>query len=187
MDAHDGLKILWDLQASQQVELGLDPKHMNEVDRARATSDLVLGLHEEVTELGRLSSSYKRHLLRDDRVERYNVSEEVADILKLAIALAQLHGLSQEDVYGAFIRKTDVVRARAEGERIKMERDTKIICVDLDDVVCDLSDWAKKLENLKGSAPANDRTWALVESFKDEFYQGGGFRRLPPMRRPLMP
>lgn len=179
MAEHDGLKILWNAQAIQQSELGLHPKHMNDMDRARATADLVLGLHEEATELARLGSTHKRHLLRQQRVERHDVAEEVADLLKITFALAQLHGLTLDDVYDAFLRKTEVVRAKAEGERTVMERDTKVVCIDLDDVIGDLSVWTKQLEHLKGGAPANDRTWAMMESFKDEFYIKGGFKDLP--------
>jgi uncharacterized HAD superfamily protein/NTP pyrophosphatase (non-canonical NTP hydrolase) len=176
---HDSLKILWNQQAQQQAELGMSPRNMSAVDRAKATTELVLGLHEEATELAKIGASYKRHILRQPEPDRLNVADAIADILKLTLALAQLHDLSLDDVYDAFLRKTEVVRSRAEGERTRMERDTKLICVDMDDVIADLSGWTAKLEHLKGGAPANDRTWALMESYKDEFYKGGGFRELP--------
>lgn len=170
---------LWAIQQQQQEDLGLNPRHMSDVDRRRLTTDLVVQLHEEATELGRLTSTYKRHLLANKQVDSFNVAEEVADVLKVAIALAQLHGLSSADVMEAFRRKSQVVAARASGERLEMRRSTKLVCVDMDDVISDLDGWVRQLRDLRGGE-ASDH-WALLEKHKDEFYREGRFKDLPPI------
>jgi NTP pyrophosphatase (non-canonical NTP hydrolase) len=170
---------LWKVQIEQQADLGLDPKHMTSVEKRRLTADLVLQLHEEATELGRLTSTYKRHLLADQHPHDSNVAEEVADILKVTLALAQLHGLPPESVVEAFLRKTDVVASRARGERLAMRRDTKLVCVDMDDVISDLDGWMRQLRELRGGEASNH--WALLESHKDEFYNSGRFLEMPPV------
>ena len=169
----DRLAEIWVAQQEQQAELGLDPKHMNDVERRRATSDLVLQLHEEAGELGRLASTHKRHLLSSPPINATNVAEEIADILKTTLAVAQLHGLGIHDVVDAFHRKTRVVRSKAEGERMRLQRSTKLVCVDMDDVISDLSSWVLSLKESRGSAPAGKHVWDMLEAQKDEFYTSG--------------
>ena len=177
----DLLRLMWEAQANQQRDLGMDPRHMNEVDRRIASGDLALGLHEEVSELQRLTANYKRHLLEATGADPGNVADEVADILKLVFALAQLHGLEPGDVSEAFHRKTNVVRARADGARQSLKSNTKVLCVDLDDVVCDLSPWTEELGRLRGDAPGNARTLQMMESWKDDWYKSGRFGDLDPI------
>jgi len=176
----DRLALLWKLQAEQQEELGLNPDSMSDVERARTASDLELLLYEETAELARLSGTYKRHLLSSPRLQRAEVADAVADVLKVALAIAQLHGLSDSDVVDGFERKTLVVRERSNGERIELCRGTKVICVDLDDVICDLSEWRERLlEDAAFDAPDE---LSRQEGLKADFYEGGRFRSMPPIQ-----
>lgn len=177
----DRLIEIWQVQERQQAELGLDPRHMSDVERRRTTSDLVLLLHEEAAELGRIASTHKRHLLASPEINPDNVTEEIVDILKVTLALAQLHGISVHDLVKGFHRKTRVVQSRADNERNSLRKDTKLICVDLDDVVSDLASWAAKLAVERGDAPAGLHIWAMLEAHKDEFYKQGRFRDMPPV------
>lgn len=171
----DALDRMWDVQAEQQRELGLDPSGMTEVERARTVSDLILQLHEEATELGRLTSTYKRHLMLRTQVHSDNVAEEIADILKVTLALAQLHGISRRKVFQTFLGKTAVVKARAAGDAVALEKDTRLVCVDLDDCVCDLLGWKSKNWDTRGA------DLGMMEMLKEEFYTGGKFRELEPI------
>lgn len=178
----DALKEMWDAQAKQQRELGLDPRHMNEVDRRVVSGDLVLSMYEELSELQRLTTHYKRHLLAlNGEVDKGNVAEEVADIFKLLMAVAQLHGLDPTDLLEAFHRKTNVVASRAEAQRVRLQSDTKVLCVDMDDVLSDLSPWTEELTRLQGGAPQNARTLQMMEAWKDEWHSSGRFGELDPI------
>lgn len=177
----DLLEKMWEAQANQQRDLGLDPRHMNEVDRRAISGDLALSLYEEVAELQRATSHYKRHILTVNGFHRDNVAEEVADVLKLVFAVAQLHGLSPGEVADAFHRKTNVVASRAEAQRVSLKSNTKVLCVDMDDVLADLSPWTRELKRLQGGAPQNARTLQMMESWKDDWYNSGRFRELKPV------
>lgn len=175
------LKGLWAAQQEQQRELGMDPRNMSDVARRTTSSDLILCLHEEVGELQRVVSHYKAHILNASDPDPGNVADEVADILKLVFSIAQLHGLTPGEVVEAFDRKTNVVKAKAEGQRLALRSNTKVVCVDLDDVVCDLAPWTAELDRLRGGAPGNARTLQMMEAWKDDWYRSGRFRELEPI------
>jgi NTP pyrophosphatase (non-canonical NTP hydrolase) len=172
------LESLWRLQAQQQQFLGLDPDDLSDVERRDLADDLVLHLHEEATELGRLSAGYKRHILRAPRPNTTAVAEECADVLKTLLALAQLHGVSLVELVHAFTSKTVLVQRRAMEERLKLENNTRVLVSDLDDVLCDLQPWRDEL----GIVDDRDVTAVLrleaSENMKNQFYAGGRFREM---------
>lgn len=170
-------KELWDEQAQLQREIGLDPIHMSDADRAHEVKNMLLGLHEEVTELSRESANYKRHLLQAPDVNLHNLTDELADCFKYIVTIAQLFGVERDELVRAFHDKTGVVLDRARSERVKLERETRLLCVDLDDVVADLSDWPKQLNELQGGVPREHHK--LLETYKDDFHSSGRFRTLP--------
>lgn len=175
------LKHLWDIQSEQQRELGLDPAALSPLERRNVARDLLLSLHEEVSELQRTSGqSYKRHILADDGADAHNVAIEAASALKLLVAVAQLHGLSAADISRAFVEQTEVVRARSEGERARL-REAPLLCVDLDDVLADLSAWRDELDAIRGGAEPGAIRHQREEAWKDEWYRAGRFRDIPPM------
>jgi NTP pyrophosphatase (non-canonical NTP hydrolase) len=158
------------LQADQQKSFGLSPQELSPVERSEAANHLCLGLYEEAAELARIAVRFKRHLLRAPAIDRSEIAEEGADVVKYVVAIAQLHGIDAEELFSAFLRKTDVVKDKAEGERIELTRDTKIILVDLDGCVADLGPLEARLKGL---------TIVEQEGIKKDFRRGGGFRDLP--------
>ncbi len=175
------LKRLWEIQAEQQRELGLDPVALSPLERRDAVRDLLLSLHEEVSELQRQSGqSYKRHILADDGADAHNVAIEAASALKLLVAVSQLHGLTAEDIARVFVEQTDVVRARNEGERARIQMD-RVLCVDLDDVLADMTCWHEELGAIKGGREPGAERHRREEAWKGEWYKSGRFRDLVPM------
>jgi 5'(3')-deoxyribonucleotidase len=154
---------------------------MDEIGRGRVITDIIAQAHEEVSELGRLSSAYKRHLLSRPRMETAVVAEEVVDVLKCAIAAAQTFGLDSSDVVDAFKRKTLAIQERVTQERIRLKCEIPLLCFDLDDVICDLSPWRAELDNwVDMDSPPADQLIAS-ERFKEQFYEGGHFRNMNPV------
>lgn len=183
---HDGSVVddferLWKDQAETQKVLGLDPRTLTPTERDEAAKDMILGLFEEVQELAKDTLGYKAHVLKRKRVEKVNVADNVVDLLKYTLAYAQLYRLTPDDVMEAWRRKTSTFNDRARGERLELERHTLVATIDLDGVVVDLSSWQDKLKESQGGAPMNDKTVAMLESLKEDFYRDGGFRTLPPM------
>jgi len=169
-------------QARQQETFNLDPSAMSPMDRARVSKDLALGMFEEAAELMRVATHFKAHVLRSRPVEQVNLADEAADVLKYLIAIAQLYGVDSDGLYDSFMRKSAVVDDRARGERLALETSTRLVVIDVDNCLADLSEWQDKLNSAQGGAPMNDRTIALLESLKEDFYRGGQFRELPPIR-----
>lgn len=169
-------------QMTQQINFNMDPKGMSAIAKAQVAKDLALGLYEEAGELSQIVARYKAHILRSPPIERVNVADGVVDCLKYLISIAQLHGVGAKELYEAFMSKTKVVHDRAKGERLELERDTQLIIADVDNVIADLSEWQAKLNDTMGGAPMNDKTVQLLESLKEDFYRGGGFADLPPIK-----
>ena len=171
------LEQMWEDQDDLQGEIGLDPRHMSDVDRAAEIKNLILGLHEEVTELGRATANYKRHVLRAPVLDVGNVTEQLADCFKYLITIAQMYGVTRQALVNVFHEKSQVVLDRARGERTQLEKGTRLVCVDLDDCVVNLAEWPKQLNELHGGTPRLHHR--LLEEYKDEFHSSGRFRELP--------
>jgi hypothetical protein len=174
------LNSMWKLQEEQQADFNLDPKAMSPIGKDSVAMKLLLGLNEEVAKLARCSSHYKLHILKSPAIDKRNVSDAVVDIMKYVISIAQLYGLSDEDIYDSFYRKTEVVRDKAKGERLELERNTKVLLIDIDNVLADLTDWDKGLKRAKGEdvVGMGDKIVEMIESMKKTFYQDGGFLTL---------
>lgn len=170
---------MWQRQSEAQSFFNLNPEAMDGIAKARTAKDLALGLYEEAGELARDATHFKAHILKHRPVERVNVADEAADVFKYAIALVQLYGVTAEEMFQAFMRKSDVVEDKARGQRMELEVSTRVIVSDLDNVIVDLRPWQKQLKEAQGGAPMNDRTVQLLESLKADMYRGGGFRDLP--------
>lgn len=177
----DRFERMFQIQKDQQQELGLDPADLGEVERRIALGDLTLQLFEEAGELSRIASVHKRHILRLPVVNPHAVAEEIVDVFKTTLCIAQMYGLSADDLFTAFRDKTAAVSAKATMERTTLENHTKVACFDLDDVICDLSPWRKEL----GFADERQLTAAqnldALENMKSQFYQGGRFRKMEPI------
>lgn len=183
MGSGDTLKELWALQASQQSALGLDPEALSAVERRALTSDLLLLLHEESGEAGRVLGSYKRHILVHPEIHREALAEELADVVKTVFALGQLHGVLMEDFVDAFKRKTAVVTQKHAAFRLELGQSTKLLCTDLDDVVCDLAPWREELVGRCDADPdaTPGERLAASESMKAQFYVHGRFQEMAPV------
>lgn len=170
---------IWDEQSRQQTAFGLHPNGLTNVERGRVAKDLLLGLYEEVQELSRCVGQYKQHVLKMPPIEKVNVTEEVADILKYLVSIAQLFGVEANDVYEGFMSKTQVVTSKAYSAKFELERKTKLLGVDLDGCVADISGWQRFME--KQGKMADWEAIDELEALKAEYYREGGFREVPPI------
>lgn len=177
----DMLNRMWNIQAVQQEALGLDPKDLGEVEHGRVFGDLIKHLYEETGELSRVVPIHKRHILRMPEARKSAIAEEVADILKLTIAAAQMQGLAPREVYDAFVQKSYVVQQKAEQERLALERSTRVLCFDLDDVIISLEPWRTELGFRDERLLTAPERLDAQEKMKTQFYEGGRFRTCLPL------
>lgn len=167
---------LWQAQLTQQRELGLDPELLTDVERRRLSDELTLLLHEEATDLGKMGGAYKRHLLKHSASAPGLVAMECADVLKVTLALAQLHGLTVDELVQAFFDKTAAVRQKAAAERLELTQECQVLVVDVDDVICDLKPWRDMLGVVSEEQAVASLKLAATEDMKNAFYAGGRFR-----------
>lgn len=169
---------LWRRQIDQQRELGEDPAEMTDVEKSQSIKDLLLGLHEEINELSRTTANYKAHVLKAAPVDRSNVLEDTVDIMKYAVAIAQLYGITADEAFTQYMAKSDVVRSQAAGERATMEESTKVFITDMDGCLADLSELDTMCANVTGSP---EQKLMDQEIIKTDFRANGGFADLPPI------
>jgi hypothetical protein len=168
---------MWERQKDQQVDLGLNPAEMTPQDKDRVMKDLVLLLNEETAELQRVVAHYKKHVLRERPIETSNVVEAGADVMKCLLAVMQLCGVNDHELYDSFMHKSEVVDDRARGERMELSVKTKVVVTDLDGCIATLGPWAKV-----ASANGNAEKMLLdLEKLKEDFYRRGGFLDLDPI------
>lgn len=175
------LEALWAVQLQQQQQLGLDPEQLSQLERRRLTDDLLMIAHEEASELGRIAGGYKRHILKSSAVDPAAVAHKCADLLKTTLALAQTNGIDINALVQAFHDKTAAVAQKALAERLELTDECRVICVDVDDVICDLEPWRIDLGALTPEQAAASHKLAATEAMKNRFYANGGFRDMEPI------
>jgi uncharacterized HAD superfamily protein len=177
----DALKRIWDLQEEQQRDLGLEPSALSPLERRAVLADLLLGAHEELSDLQKhAGQAYKRHLLHTSEAVVSNVLNELADTTKLLVAIAQLHGITPAQLVEAVEDKTAIVRQKAMAERAKL-RESTVLCVDMDDVICDMASWHAEIKKIRGGLAPGGERHNREESWKDEWYRSGRFAEMPPV------
>ena len=170
---------LWEQQLAQQQKFGLLPKTVTQEQLASATKDLLFGLYEEVQELTACCTHYRLHDLRRKRLNKFEIVDEIVDVLKYTFSIAMLQGVSRESLAEVFVHKTKLLNRRYEEDRIALQESTSVLVCDLDGCICDLTPLKSRV-----SAECTDCDWLDAfersEKVKDEFYSSGGFRKLSP-------
>jgi NTP pyrophosphatase (non-canonical NTP hydrolase) len=169
---------MWEKQSEQQQSFGMSPSNVSPNQRSKIIRDLLLGLYEEAHELSS-AVQYKKHILRAGQVDKINVVEEIVDVFKYTICIAQMFNITPEEVIEEFAQKTQVIADRASGVKLELEGHTKLIITDLDGCVCDLSSWTQELDKHRTDGPITQGMVNVLEKLKTDFYRGGGFRDMP--------
>ncbi len=168
---------IWERQRQQQAYFGLEPSEMAPTELETTSRHLALGLYEEAAELARAIVRFKVHILKKPPVEKSEVIGEAADVIKYAMAIAQLHGATAGEMFNEIMRKTAVVDDRANGERLELTLDTNVILVDMDGCIANLAPLNEKLK--AAGSDAMRHVARIEEEIKAEFRSSGGFRHLP--------
>jgi len=175
------LEKIWSAQAFQQQEFGFGSGDMPEVDKLALAKDFIIGLNEEVTELASASTNYKEHILGDLRISESAILEEAVDVIKYLISLMHLYGITHEEFYNRFIRKTEVIRHRVKVAQAKLTSDSRLIGLDLDGCVVDLGPLDDELAEIANSCESPSQILAKQEALKFEWREKGKFLDLSPI------
>jgi phosphoglycolate phosphatase-like HAD superfamily hydrolase len=179
-------------------ELAYPPLGM---DRVEVTKDLLLGLHSEMDELLR-EIAWKAKRRQNVKVIPSNVREEIIDMLKLVMGIAVTWGFSAEEMYDAFMDKSDVVEQRWMQEFPLYEiikQGAPVVVLDIDGVLADYPycfydfvvenfpgelkyarnfDGSPKDEDTQNPFEALENDPLTIRQWKDAYRQTGAKRRV---------
>lgn len=190
-------------QDQKQFNLQIRPAPMKLEDQEKQTQYFVMCLLSELDEILKCIN-WKHHRRKPVQVNEARVAEELTDIFKIWLSMAQVWGLSPEKFIEEYWRKSTVVRQRFNQEYMQ-SLDCDSVIVDIDEVLCDffngMIDWMinnkvwlgkpdlyERLVMLKSQGK---RVWLNHENLgidpevwmriKEGFRLSGGISRLPLM------
>jgi len=155
----DRLKDIFDKQ-KQFTEKFFEKKHKLKLSdisndkklQIKWNKEYILSLIVESTEV-LAELSWKMHTKKDSETINDNILEECIDVMKYLLGLVIINGFSVDDLYTKFIEKTEVVYAKFKQEelvdKIKKNKDSKIVFVDIDGVLADYPNEFIKFVNKK--------------------------------------
>lgn len=122
----DKLENIFDLQEQLNVRIGVDMKDMDDEERAKWILNYVRAMQQELAEL--TDSVPWKWWANYQTFDKQNAKVEIVDLFHFLISLAQVMGMSAEDIHEAYLKKNQVNHDRQEtGYSSKDENDSRHI------------------------------------------------------------
>jgi dimeric dUTPase (all-alpha-NTP-PPase superfamily) len=122
----DKLENIFDLQEQLNLRIGVDMKTMNDEDRAKWILNYVRAMQQELAEL--TDSVPWKWWANYQEFDKQNATVEIVDLFHFLISLAQVMGMSAEDIHEAYLKKNQVNHDRQDsGYSKKDENDSRHI------------------------------------------------------------
>ncbi len=122
----DRLKEIFEMQRNLNKRIGVDTDKMDDDDRVKWVLNYGRALGQELAEL--IDSVPWKWWAKYQEFDKQNAKVEVVDMFHFLISLAQVLGLTYEDVYQAYVRKNRVNFERQDsGYTVKEEGDNRSI------------------------------------------------------------
>ncbi len=112
MDTPDQLRELFRMQQALNERIGVRTQGMNEADQVRWILNYCRAMSQEIAEL--TDSVPWKWWARYQKFDAQNARVEVVDLFHFLISLAQVLGLSADDVFAAYVKKNEVNFQRQE-------------------------------------------------------------------------
>jgi len=126
MEKPDQLRELWRMQKALNERIGVRTDGMSEEDKIKWTLNYCRAMSQEVAEL--TDSVPWKWWAKYQKFDDQNARVEVVDLFHFLISLAQVLGMSADDVFAAYVKKNAVNFKRQEsGYTQKDEGDKKHI------------------------------------------------------------
>jgi len=122
----DKLENIFDLQEQLNLRIGVDMAKMNDDERAKWILNYIRAMQQELAELTdsvpwKCWASYQEF-------DKQNAKVEIVDLFHFLISLAQVMGMSAQDVHEAYLKKNQVNHDRQDsGYSEKDENDSRHI------------------------------------------------------------
>jgi len=122
----DKLEEIFALQQKLNQRIGVETEGMNEDEQAQWVLNYTRAMQQELAEL--VDSVPWKWWAKYQKFDHQNAKVEVIDLFHFLISLAQVLGLSAEDVHAAYLKKNEVNHSRQEsGYERKNEDDSRHI------------------------------------------------------------
>ena len=122
----DKLENIFDLQEQLNPRIGVNMKDMDDDERAKWILNYVRAMQQELAEL--TDSVPWKWWANYQAFDKQNAKVEIVDLFHFLISLAQVMGMSAEDIHEAYLKKNQVNHERQEkGYSSKDENDSRHI------------------------------------------------------------
>ena len=122
----DKMDEIFNLQEKLNTRIGVNMNEMNDEDRAKWILNYIRAMQQELAEL--TDSVPWKWWAKYQEFDKQNARVEIVDLFHFLISLAQVMGMSADDVYEAYIKKNKVNHNRQDrGYSSKNEDDSRHI------------------------------------------------------------
>lgn len=122
----DQLREMFRMQEALNLRIGVDTGKMNEEEKAKWILNYVRATQQELAEL--TDSVPWKWWAKYQKFDEQNARVEVVDLFHFLISMAQVLGMSADDIYQAYLKKNEVNFQRQDsGYTTKDENDSKHI------------------------------------------------------------
>ena len=126
MEKSDQLRELFRMQQALNERSGVRTEGMSQEDKTKWLLNYCRAMSQEIAEL--TDSVPWKWWAKYQKFDDQNARVEVVDLFHFLISLAQVLGMSADDVFNAYVRKNEVNFKRQEtGYTVKDEQDSKHI------------------------------------------------------------
>lgn len=128
MSEADMLREIFRMQKALNARIGVHPDQMSEEEQQTWTLNYCRALSQELAEL--TDSVPWKWWAKYQTFDKQNARVEVVDMIHFVVSLAQVLGLSADDVYQLYLKKNEVNFQRQEsGYTVKDESDNQGVSV----------------------------------------------------------
>ena len=122
----DKMDEIFELQEKLNGRIGVNMNEMNDDDRAKWILNYIRAMQQELAEL--TDSVPWKWWAKYQDFDKQNAKVEIVDLFHFLISLAQVMGMSADDVYEAYLKKNKVNHNRQDsGYEEKDENDSRHI------------------------------------------------------------
>jgi dimeric dUTPase (all-alpha-NTP-PPase superfamily) len=122
----DKLENIFELQEQLNSRIGVNMNEMNDEERSKWILNYVRAMQQELAEL--TDSVPWKWWAKYQEFDKQNAKVEIVDLFHFLISLAQVMGMTAEDVHEAYLKKNKVNHNRQDsGSSTKDENDSRHI------------------------------------------------------------
>ncbi len=123
---NDRLGEIWELQEKLNLRIGVDTSSMTDEERVKWVLNYCRAMTQELAEL--TDSVPWKWWAKYQKFDQQNARVEVVDLFHFLISIAQVLGMSADDIHQAYLKKNEVNFKRQDsGYTTKDENDSKHI------------------------------------------------------------